>query len=44
MTYYRDFREYLKNLEQHGKLTRIKRGINKDTLLENQRGLSGMPS
>lgn len=33
MAYYKDFREYLKALEQKGKLTRIKREINKDTQL-----------
>ncbi len=33
MAYYEDFRQYLEALEQHGKLTRIKREINKDTQL-----------
>jgi len=33
MAYYKDFREYLKALEQKGKLTRIKREVNKDTQL-----------
>jgi len=33
MAYYQDFRQYLKALEQQGKLTRIKREINKDTQL-----------
>ncbi len=33
MAYYQDFRQYLEALEQHGKLTRIKREINKDTQL-----------
>jgi len=33
MAYYKDFREYLKALEQKGKLTHIKREINKDTQL-----------
>ena len=33
MAYYKDFREYLNALEQKGKLTRIKREINKDTQL-----------
>ena len=31
MAYYRDVREYLKALEDHGKLVRIGRPINKDT-------------
>jgi 4-hydroxy-3-polyprenylbenzoate decarboxylase len=31
--YYRDFREHLKALEEHGKLIRVKREINKDTEL-----------
>ncbi|MBI4330650.1 MAG: UbiD family decarboxylase [Chloroflexi bacterium] len=31
MAYYRDLREHIKVLEQHGKLIRIKRPINKDT-------------
>src|ERR671918_2925193 len=31
--YYRDFREHLKALEEHGKLVRVKREINKDTEL-----------
>jgi 4-hydroxy-3-polyprenylbenzoate decarboxylase len=33
MAYYEDFRQYLEALEQQGKLTRIKREINKDTQL-----------
>ncbi len=33
MAYYGDFRDYLKALEERGKLTRIKREINKDTQL-----------
>ena len=33
MSYYKDFREYLAALEQKGKLTRIKREVNKDTQL-----------
>ncbi len=33
MAYYQDFREYLEALEKQGKLTRIKREINKDTQL-----------
>ncbi len=33
MGYYRDLREYLGALEQHGKLRRVKRLINKDTEL-----------
>ncbi|MDP2643724.1 MAG: UbiD family decarboxylase [Desulfobacterales bacterium] len=33
MAYYKDFREHLQALEAHGKLTRIKRTINKDTQL-----------
>ena len=31
MAYYKDLREHLKALEEQGKLTRIKREINKDT-------------
>jgi hypothetical protein len=31
MAYYQDVREYLKALEEHGKLVRITRAINKDT-------------
>jgi 4-hydroxy-3-polyprenylbenzoate decarboxylase len=33
MAYYKDFRQYLETLDQRGKLTRIKREINKDTQL-----------
>jgi 4-hydroxy-3-polyprenylbenzoate decarboxylase len=33
MAYYQDFRQYLKALEQQGKLARINREINKDTQL-----------
>ncbi|MCL5961702.1 MAG: UbiD family decarboxylase [Chloroflexi bacterium] len=33
MAYYRDLREYVRVLEEHGKLQRIKREINKDTEL-----------
>ena len=33
MAYYKDFREHLKALETQGKLTRIKRQVNKDTQL-----------
>jgi 4-hydroxy-3-polyprenylbenzoate decarboxylase len=33
MGYYKDFREYLKTLEENGKLVRIRREINKDTEL-----------
>ena len=33
MAYYKDLREYLKALEDNGKLTRISREINKDTQL-----------
>jgi 4-hydroxy-3-polyprenylbenzoate decarboxylase len=33
MSYYEDFRQFLEALEQGGKLTRIKREINKDTQL-----------
>jgi len=33
MAYYRDLREYLKALEQAGKLKRVKRAVNKDTQL-----------
>jgi UbiD family decarboxylase len=31
MAYYKDVREYLKALEEHGKLVRVTRAINKDT-------------
>ena len=31
MSYYRDVREYLKTLEENGKLVRVMRAINKDT-------------
>ena len=31
--YYRDFRDHLTALEEHGKLVRIRRAINKDTEL-----------
>lgn len=34
MTYYRDLREYLKALEDGGRLQRVKREINKDTELQ----------
>ena len=34
MSYYKDLREYIQALEQHGKLFRIKREINKDTELQ----------
>jgi len=33
MAYYKDLREHLKNMEEKGKLIRIKREINKDTEL-----------
>ncbi|MFC1870475.1 UbiD family decarboxylase [Chloroflexota bacterium] len=33
MSYYKDLREYLRTLEKHGKLVRIKSPINKDTEL-----------
>jgi UbiD family decarboxylase len=33
MSYYKDLREYLKALESHGLLVRIKREVNKDTEL-----------
>ena len=33
MPYYKDLRDYLKALEERGKLVRIKRQINKDTEL-----------
>ena len=33
MAYYKDLREHLKALEERGKLTRVKREINKDTEL-----------
>jgi hypothetical protein len=31
MSYYKDVREYLKTLEENGKLVRVLRAINKDT-------------
>src|SRR3972149_6553110 len=33
MAYYKDLREYVQVLEQHGKLVRVKQEINKDTEL-----------
>jgi len=33
MGYYKDIREFVKILEEHGKLVRVKREINKDTEL-----------